>query len=175
MNFALTRNLSSRSVFREDRRRTVTDIMRPDWSEKIHTIQSEIEIASEDAVIAGIHNIVKAQPSQSISADVACMETTSQREGEVSALVEKILVVAQACTACMACELACGFHWTKKMDPSRSTIRVHRNGTTGLVDIQVLDDCNTCRGVETPLCVSVCAPRALSLGRKRSATAKEAP
>lgn len=140
----------------------------------IHTTEPEVESFNEDAVISGIHNIVEAQPSQAISVDIACMETTSQREGEVSALVERILVAPQACTACMACELACGFHWTRKMDPSRSTIRVQRNRDTGLADIQVLDDCNTCRGVETPLCVSVCAPRALSLGRKRSATAKEA-
>ncbi len=86
---------------------------------------------------------------------------------------ETILADARACTACMACELACGFHWSKKMDPSRSTIRVHRNDATGLVDIQVLEGCNACNGFETPFCVSVCAPRVLSLGRKRSANAAQ--
>lgn len=81
---------------------------------------------------------------------------------------ETILADTRVCTACMACELACGFRWSKTMDPSRSTIRVHRDDATGLVDIQVLDGCDTCSGVETPFCVSVCSPRVLSLGRKRS-------
>ena len=84
---------------------------------------------------------------------------------------ETILAETRACTSCMACELACGFRWSKKMDPSHSTIRVHRNDATGLVDIQVLDGCDACRGVKIPYCVSVCAPRVLSLGRKPSASA----
>ena len=89
-------------------------------------------------------------------------------------ITETILADARACTACMACELACGFHWSKTMDPSRSTIRVHRNDATGLVDIHVLEGCNVCKGIETPFCVSVCAPRVLSLGRKRSTNAAQA-
>jgi Fe-S-cluster-containing dehydrogenase component len=86
---------------------------------------------------------------------------------------ETILAQAQACTACMACELACGFRWSKKMDPSRSTIRVRRDDATGLVDIRVLEGCDACIGVETPFCVAVCAPHVLSLGRKRIAIAGE--
>lgn len=92
----------------------------------------------------------------------------------MGAFTETILAATRACTACMACELACGFRWSKKMDPSRSTIRVHRDDATGLVDIQVLDGCDACSGVETPFCVSACAPRVLSLGRKRSANAARA-
>lgn len=92
----------------------------------------------------------------------------------MSAFVETILADARACTACMACELACGFRWSKKMDPSHSTIRVQRNDTNGLVDIRVLEGCDACRGVETPFCVAVCAPRVLSLGRARQAGVREA-
>jgi Fe-S-cluster-containing dehydrogenase component len=80
---------------------------------------------------------------------------------------ETILADTRTCTSCMACELACGFRWSKKMDPSQSTIRVRRDNASGLVDIEILDGCDTCRGIETPLCVSVCIPRVLSLGRTR--------
>jgi Fe-S-cluster-containing dehydrogenase component len=86
----------------------------------------------------------------------------------LGAFAETILAHAKACTTCLACELACGFRWSKKMDPARSTIRVRRSNATGLVDIQILEGCDACRGAETPLCVQVCAPRVLSLGRKRA-------
>ena len=89
----------------------------------------------------------------------------------MGAFSETILAESRACTSCMACELACGFRWSKKMDPSHSTIRVHRNDATGLVDIQILEGCDACSGVEIPYCVSVCAPHVLSLGRKRSQSA----
>lgn len=92
----------------------------------------------------------------------------------MSAFVETILAEERACTACMACELACGFRWSKNMDPSQSTIRVHRDDSTGLVDIRVLARCDACCGVETPFCVAVCAPRVLSLGRTRKVSAGEA-
>ena len=87
--------------------------------------------------------------------------------------VEAILANAQACTGCLACELACGFHWSNSMDPSRSTIRVLRDQVTGLIDIKIFKKCDTCSGLETPMCVSVCVPRVLSLGRRpgRRATA----
>lgn len=80
---------------------------------------------------------------------------------------ETILADTRACTGCLACELACGFRWSKSMDPSHSTIRVHRDDASGMVDIRILDGCDTCRGVETPMCVSICIPRVLSLGRRR--------
>ena len=85
----------------------------------------------------------------------------------MAAFVETILADTRTCTACLACELACGFRWSKSMDPSRSTIRVHRDNASGMVDIRILQGCDSCRGIETPLCVSVCGPRVLSLGRKR--------
>jgi Fe-S-cluster-containing dehydrogenase component len=90
----------------------------------------------------------------------------------MSVFTETILADTRVCTSCMACELACGFRWSKKMDPTHSTIRVHRSNETGLVDIEILDGCDTCRGVETPMCVSVCVPRVLSLGRRRKGRVK---
>ena len=87
----------------------------------------------------------------------------------MGAFDETILANAQACTSCLACELACGFRWTKKMDPSRSEIRVRRIESTCLVEIEVLAGCDACRGTEVPLCVAVCQPRVLSLGRTRRA------
>ena len=62
----------------------------------------------------------------------------------MGAFDETILANAQACTSCLACELACGFRWTKKMDPSRSEIRVRRIESTGLVEIEVLAGCDAC-------------------------------
>jgi len=85
----------------------------------------------------------------------------------MSAFMESILADVRACTGCLACELACGFRWSKKMDPAHSTIRVRRDGSSGLIEIDILDGCDTCRGTETPMCVAICAPRVLSLGRKR--------
>ncbi|HSD41921.1 MAG TPA: hypothetical protein VLD36_08635 [Burkholderiales bacterium] len=88
------------------------------------------------------------------------------------AFTETILADARACTGCLACELACGFRWSKKMDPAQATIRVRRDGASGRVDIAILAGCDACRGIETPLCVAICAPRALSLGRRRATEAR---
>ena len=92
----------------------------------------------------------------------------------MSVFAPTILADERLCTACMACELACGFRWTRTMDPTHATIRVTRNDDTGLVDVQVMDECDACRHTELPFCVAICAPRALSLGRKRDKLAIEA-
>ncbi len=84
----------------------------------------------------------------------------------MAAFTETILTDVRVCTGCLACELACGFRWTKKMDPARSSIRVRRDESSGRMGIEVLPSCDACRGTETPSCVAVCAPRALSLGRR---------
>jgi len=90
----------------------------------------------------------------------------------MGAFTETILADTRACTGCLACELACGFRWSKKMDPAHATIRVRRDDATGLVGIAILERCDTCRGIETPLCVAICAPRVLSIGRRRTAQAE---
>lgn len=87
---------------------------------------------------------------------------------------ETIVADTRTCTGCLACELACGFRWSKKMGSAYSNIRVRRDDASGLVGIRVLDECDACRGVETPLCIAVCAPRALSLGRRRNTRTEEA-
>lgn len=84
----------------------------------------------------------------------------------MSEFVDTILANSQVCTGCLACELACGFRWSKSMDPSRSTIRVLRDDATGLIDIKIFKKCDSCGGIETPMCISVCVPRVLSLGRR---------
>jgi Fe-S-cluster-containing dehydrogenase component len=92
----------------------------------------------------------------------------------MGAFVETILADVRTCTSCLACELACGFRWSKSMDPSQATIRVQRDNASGSVEIDILDGCDACRGIETPMCISVCIPRVLSIGRKRR-TAAETP
>jgi len=92
----------------------------------------------------------------------------------VGAWAETILADTRACTACLACELACAFRWSKKVGAAQSYVLVRRDEASGLADIRVLDGCDVCRGVEVPFCIAVCTPRALRLGRRRRTTAEEA-
>jgi Fe-S-cluster-containing dehydrogenase component len=79
---------------------------------------------------------------------------------------ETIRIDASLCTGCRACELACGFRWTKEMDPSRACISVRRDEAGGRMKIAIRECCDVCRNLEVPFCIQVCQPRALSLGRK---------
>ena len=79
---------------------------------------------------------------------------------------EMILADTQLCTGCRSCELACGFRRTKQMDPSQSSIQVKRDNHTGKTSVEFLGNCDVCQDREIPVCIEVCSPRALSLGRK---------
>ncbi len=80
--------------------------------------------------------------------------------------IETILTHSSLCTGCRACEVACGFRATGEMDPSRSCVTVEKDEATGKMEISIREDCDVCRDLETPFCLQVCQPRALSLGRK---------
>ena len=82
------------------------------------------------------------------------------------ATTETILIHSSLCTGCRSCEAACGFRWTKEMDPSRACITVKKDEATGRMNISISEDCDVCGDQETPFCIQVCHPRALSLGRK---------
>ena len=90
------------------------------------------------------------------------------------AIIETILVHSQLCTGCRACELACGFRWTKQMNPSQASIGVRRDDHTGMVSVKIQASCDVCREREIPMCIQVCNPRALSLGRKLVQTLTQA-
>lgn len=82
-------------------------------------------------------------------------------------LAETILFYSQNCTGCRACEVACGFHWTHQMDPSQSSIMIQRDDRLGRIEAEIRENCDRCPDKEIPLCIQVCSPRALSLGRKK--------
>jgi Fe-S-cluster-containing dehydrogenase component len=81
-------------------------------------------------------------------------------------ITETILVDPSLCTGCRACEVACGFRWTKEMDPSRASIYVQRDESTAKMRVTLRESCDVCADQDIPLCLQVCQPRALSLGRK---------
>lgn len=67
-------------------------------------------------------------------------------------------IVAESCTGCRACEVACSFHFTNSFSLTHSAIRVARDYSTGEMTIDFLQTCDLCRGEEEPLCVTFCAP-----------------
>ena len=81
-------------------------------------------------------------------------------------LKEVIVSQSSLCTGCRACEVACGFHRTMRMDPSRSSIEIEKDETVGKFHIHLLESCDVCPDLEVPACIEICDVRALSLGRK---------
>ena len=67
-------------------------------------------------------------------------------------------IVAESCTGCRACEVACSFHFTNSFSLTHSAIRVARDYSTGEMTIDFFQTCDLCRGEEEPLCVTFCAP-----------------
>ena len=90
------------------------------------------------------------------------------------AIIETILVHSQLCTGCRACELACGFRRTKQMNPSQASIVVRRDDHTGKIEVKIHANCDVCQEREIPMCIQVCNPRALSLGRRLAQTLTQA-
>ena len=79
---------------------------------------------------------------------------------------ETIVSHASLCTGCRACEVACGFRRTMKMDPFRSSVEIEKDEAEGKFHIHVQESCDVCQDLEVPACIQICQVRALSLGRK---------
>lgn len=63
------------------------------------------------------------------------------------------------CVGCRICEIICGFHWEKVLNPKKARIRVRR------VD-PGLDVVISCRNCEEAWCVEACPEDALGRNRK---------
>lgn len=61
------------------------------------------------------------------------------------------------CTGCRTCEIACSFHHAKCFDPTRSSIQVRLDKSTGVVSINFDSTCDGCPNEEEPLCSIFCA------------------
>ncbi len=81
-------------------------------------------------------------------------------------LIETILFHSPLCTGCRSCEIACGFHMTGEMDPSRSCLTVEKD-SSGHFEMTLHQKCDLCPGLEIPFCLQVCQAGALRLGRKK--------
>lgn len=86
---------------------------------------------------------------------------------------EAIFTDSRLCTGCRACEVACSLRRTRQQDPYQSLITVRRDDSLGTVEIEVSESCDVCVDREMPLCIEVCFPRALYLGRKISSRSDE--
>jgi Fe-S-cluster-containing dehydrogenase component len=76
---------------------------------------------------------------------------------------DSIVMNADLCTACRACELACHFHHSGRFGTSRSSIQIQFDADVGDITILFDETCDACLGETEPLCVHFCAPQALSV------------
>lgn len=71
------------------------------------------------------------------------------------------------CTGCRACEVLCAFHHTRTFTRANASIRVARVEVNGAFTVQLPADygapCDLCVGEAAPMCVTFCAPGALSV------------
>jgi carbon-monoxide dehydrogenase iron sulfur subunit len=83
-------------------------------------------------------------------------EIQTKSRGRISVNLEK-------CCACRSCELACSFHHQRNFDPSRSSIKVHREDGKGTLEISLISTCDGCPGERSPWCVRFCSSGCLQL------------
>ena len=62
-----------------------------------------------------------------------------------------IKAIAEKCTGCGRCELACSFHHEHVFSPELSRIRMYRDNISGQVELTFCDDCDECG-----ICVEHC-------------------
>ncbi len=74
-------------------------------------------------------------------------------------MTKNILIMADKCTGCRTCELACSFHHHRELNPSKSRIKVNIFHEDFFFYPSV---CNQC---EDAWCVSICPNHALSKNR----------
>ena len=68
----------------------------------------------------------------------------------------KVVIDADACYGCRACELACSFHHEGVFSPELSSIKVGKNNRNGGIQWSIDSTCDSCRGEAQPLCIKYC-------------------
>lgn len=71
------------------------------------------------------------------------------------------------CTGCMACVLACSYHFNKTFSLTLGAICVYRDLKEGTIEVSISSLCNKCPEHDIPLCMQFCAPEAIFFKRKR--------
>lgn len=101
---------------------------------------------------------------------ISCRKQLARQGVEVAYVqfVEALFADSRLCTGCRACEVACSLRRTRQQDPYQSLITVKRDDSSGSVEIEVSERCDVCADREVPLCIGICFPKALYLGRKVS-------
>ena len=84
-----------------------------------------------------------------------------------------MVVFAEKCTGCRACEVACSFHHQRVFSPRIASLEIHRNEKEGKMSIVLYEDlppdrrkgrfpCDLCAGETEPQCTKYCTPGAIA-------------